>query len=151
MYDWFLIIKYEWRGSDAYPIISQPSDDGMRIKQQLESKLILVIFLFLEQFCLKISRYYLVFTTYIQNFTQIVVLFCLFNSHLFVTFKSLPTCSSEACHKLPLSPAINKAQRLTMKLIVDKQRHGFIQQTFFSNYSSIVLLNNFIYNIFIIE
>ena len=76
----FLSHLWEGRGSDSYPIISQPKDIRRVVKQQqqLKSQLILVNFYFvLAQFQIKIARFSMVFTTYVQFCTHIVVLYFL--------------------------------------------------------------------------
>ena len=67
----------ERRGSDLYPIISQPTNSGRRVKQQqLKSKFLLFnVYLFLSQFQNKRARFPLVFITYFIFCTKIVVPF----------------------------------------------------------------------------
>ena len=52
--EWSLSHLGEGRGSDTYPMISQPTDGGKIVKQQLKSQLILVNFYFvLPQYHIK--------------------------------------------------------------------------------------------------
>ena len=64
------------RGSDLYPVISQPTGEITKDKQQLNSQLLPVTFNFvLAQFQIKTARFPLVFPKYLQFCTQIVLLY----------------------------------------------------------------------------
>ena len=63
------------RGSDAYPMISQPTDGGRIVKQPPNSQLLLVNLFTFSQFQIKRAHFSLAFTTYDIFCKQIVDFF----------------------------------------------------------------------------
>ena len=103
---------------------------------------------------MKRTRFSLVFPTYIQLCTHILVLYfkSLFNSQLFyISQKSHPICSSSAWQTLPKLPTSDQAQQLTTESIIVERSQGFLLTIEKSNYHSIGLCSNIIYHLFVVD